>query len=136
MPLLRSDSQGGGNASKLCENYRGAAEDTELFTASQFRMRQLIMKLDERLTQTIVWGLTSHYLLCLMAVPTYDMGSWFVTMDPHYLSSFRISYRLPEGELPIPDSEISFRVKDVDLACERTILALRYSRGWGDVPDM
>lgn len=136
MPLLRCVSQGGGNASCLCEHYDRSDTDDDSFAAAKTRMQQLIMGLDQRLPNTTVWGLTSHYLLSLRATPKYNDGPWFVWIDPFYLSSFRIAYRLPDGELPIPDSEISFCVKDVDLAVERTMLALRYSRGWPDSPDL
>ena len=45
---------------------------------------------------------------------------------------FEVTCRLPEGKLPILDSEILFRVYDMDLAIERIKIALKLMRACRD----
>lgn len=49
---------------------------------------------------------------------------------------FEVTCRLPEGKLPILDSEILFRVYDMDLAIERIKIALKLMRACRDCPDL
>ncbi|XZE20982.1 hypothetical protein SH449x_000874 [Pirellulaceae bacterium SH449] len=49
---------------------------------------------------------------------------------------FEETCRLPEGELPILDSEILFRVSDMDLAIERIKIAMKLTQAWRDSPDL
>ncbi len=113
MPLLRSQSQCKGD---LTEHYTDQDGDQSWRRDSNARMRALIAMLDSQLPNTTVWGLTSHDTLCLMSVPQYDAGPWYVAISAQVDGGFEVTYRLPEGELPIPNSEILFRVSDMDLA--------------------
>jgi hypothetical protein len=133
MPLLRSQSQGKGD---LSEHYADQDGDQPWRLDSNARMRTLISMLDAQLPNTTVWGLTSHDTLCLMSVPKYNAGPWYVAISAMVGGGFEVTYRLPEGELPIPDSEILFRVSDVDLATEHIKIAMNLTRAWRDSPDL
>jgi hypothetical protein len=71
-----------------------------------------------------------------MSVPEYNAGPWYVAIDTKVGGGFEITYRPPEGEMPIPDSEIRFRVCDVNQAINRIGLAMSLTRGWPDSPDL
>ncbi len=71
-----------------------------------------------------------------MSVPEYDAGPWHVAIYAKVGGGFEVTYRLPEGELPIPDSEIVFRVSGLDLAIERIKIAMSLTRAWRDSPDL
>lgn len=133
MPLIRSKSQGEGD---LCEHYVDRDGDQLWVIDSNARMRSLITALDAELPNTLVWGLTSHNTLCLMAVPEYDGGPWYVAINAKVGGGLEVTYRPPEGELPIPDSEIVFRVSELNLAIERIKFAMSLTRAWQDSPDL
>lgn len=133
MPLIRSQSQGNGD---LNEHYTERDGDQPWRINSNARMRSLIAALDAELPNTTVWGLTSHDTLCLMSVPEYDAGPWYVAINAKVGGGFEVTYRPPEGELPIPDSEILFRVSDLDTAIERIKIAMSLTRAWRDSPDL
>ena len=99
-------------------------------------MRSLIAALSAELPNTMVWGLTSHDTLCLMSVPEYDAGPWHVAIDAKVGGGFEVTYRPPEGDLPIQNSEIVFRVSDPDHAIERIKQAMSLTLAWRDSPDL
>ncbi|XZE36722.1 hypothetical protein SH501x_002306 [Pirellulaceae bacterium SH501] len=133
MPLLRSQSQGGGD---VAEHYSDRDGDAAWRKECNARMRSLITALNDALPKTIVWGLTSHDTLCLMSMPAYDAGPWYVAIDSRVGGGFEVTYRPPEGELPIPESEIRFCVSDLGLAIERIKKAMALTMAWADSPDL
>jgi hypothetical protein len=133
MPLIRSHSQGNG---ALTDHYCDRDGDMTWRNESNARMRTLIAALSDELPNTMVWGLTSHDTLCLMSVPNYDAGPWHVAIDAMVGGGFEVTYRPPEGDLPIPNSEIVFRVSDPDHAIESIKQAMSLTRAWRDSPDL
>ena len=133
MPLIRSKSQGGGSC---CEHYKNDIGNDGFINRRHAGMRSLINKLNAQLQNTTVWGLTSLDTLCLMAVPMYDAGPRYVAIDAISEVTFRVNYRPPEGQLPIPGSEISFSVLGVDEAVDLIKKAMQFTQGWPGSPDL
>jgi hypothetical protein len=133
MPLIRSHSPGKGD---LIDHYCDRDGDMTWRNESNARMRSLIAALSAELPNTMVWGLTSHDTLCLMSVPEYDAGPWHVAIDAKVGGGFEVTYRPPEGDLPIQNSEIVFRVSDPDHAIERIKQAMSLTLAWRDSPDL
>jgi len=133
MPLIGSESQGGGDT---CDVYADDENLDDQLRKWYAAMRELIPKLSERLPDTKAWGLTSHSSLCLMSVPEYDAGDNYVIIEHYYDGCFRMSCHPPEGELPIPDSHITFVVMGVAEALDRILLGMTASRGWPNSKDL
>lgn len=134
MPLVRSRSQGNGDL--LATHYIDRESDQRWVAGRNAAMRALIAELDRQLPETLVWGLTSHDTLCLMSVPEYDAGPWHVAIDGKVDGGFEVTYRPPEGELPIPRSEIVFRVKGLGESIRFIKQAMALTGGWPDSPDL
>jgi hypothetical protein len=99
-------------------------------------MRQLIPALDTALPKTDVWGLTSHYSLGLMSVPAYDAGDTYVSIEHFANGYFTISYRPPDGTLPIRRSTVTFQAEGIEEAVALIKIAMAETKGWPDSPDL
>lgn len=135
MPLRRSESQGGGDIEAVLRHYRDLKDDEDYIKERNSQMRSLLKRLNDELPATTAWGLTSHDTLWLMSNPQYYGGPRYVGIDS-YVTTFQVTYRPPDGELPIPDSEVVFRVVSIDDASARIRLAMLFTGGWPQSPDL
>ncbi len=127
MPIIRSESQGGGN---VLEHYVDSEDHSLSVREMSAAMRRLIPALDAKLPNTEVWGLTSHHSLSLMSVAEYDAGETHVAIERFAGDCFHMSYNPPDGRLPVPDSPIGFIAIGVEEAVERILIAMSASGGW------
>lgn len=136
MPLLRSQSQGGGDIEAVLRHYRSRDGDQAYLKKRNSRMRSLLQCLNDELTTTVAWGLTSHDRLWLMSDPQFDGGPRHVGIDPFGDNTFQVTYIPPNGELPIPNSEIVFRVSSIEEASVRIRFAMALTGGWPENADL
>jgi len=132
MPLVRSESQGGGDVDR---HYHDSEEYRDDIRESRAAMRELLPALNAALPETMVWGLTSHDRLLLMSTPEYDASEPHV-MIQHYCKQFHMEYYPPDGDLPIPGAHVGFRGCDVPETVRLIKTAMSASKGWSDSPDL
>ena len=92
-------------------------------------MLSLIERLRSLADDRQVWGLTSHFTLCLLAADTYQ-SPWFVravAVDRH---SYFIQYLMPERLAPWPDASVGGTARSEDEAVEMVVKAMELSEGW------
>ena len=136
MPLRRSESQGGGDIEAVLRLYRGRDGDPDYINERNSRMRSLLKRLNDELPETTVWGLTSLDRLWLMSNPQYDGGPCYVGIDSMCDTTFQVTYSPPDGELPIPNSEVVFRVVSIHDASEQIRFAMFLTGGWPQSLDL
>ena len=71
-----------------------------------------------------------------MSEPEYDAGDNHVIIEHYYDGCFRMSCHPPGGELPIPDSHITFVAFGVAEALDRILLGMTASKGWPNSNDL
>ncbi len=127
MPIVRSDSQGGGD---VCEHYLPDGNCDECTAISMESMVRLIKAICDATPQTQIWALTSHYSLGLMNVPKYGQGKTLVVIHLSLDNFFRIEYRPRDGLLPAPNPMLHCNVRGIESAVQRVLVYLKASGGW------
>ena len=133
MPLIRSESQGGGD---VLAHYVDSEKYADRIRKMNKAMREMLPMLNARLPNTVAWGLTSHNSLSLMSVSEYDAGDMHVTIESYHDGYFRMGYHPPSGYLPIPDSYVLFGAVGATEAVDRILIAMAASGGWPDSDDL
>lgn len=123
-----------GNVRELYESYEhlreryGRQDDSWMAVAD--RMLQLLPYLEEVCRERVVWGLLSHYSLCLLS--RRDLRS-----RPHVVvaadsDGYRVSYKMQPKDAPWPHASVEgYAASTVD-AARFVALAMERSGGWSD----
>ena len=133
MPLMRSDSQGGGS---VAEHYRDDPTLSKTVRDFYRGMRELVDALSNEFPSTNVWAITSMDSLGLMSIPEFDEGENHVLIERYYDGCYHMRYFPPKGELPIPESWIAFTAVGLQEAVSFVKIAMRASGGWPDGLDL
>ena len=76
-----------------------------------------------------VWGLTSHYHLCLLAKDTYQ-SPWYVKAFALDDKNYSIDYLMPAVLAPWSSARVSGEARSEDEAVAMIITAMERSGGW------
>jgi hypothetical protein len=76
-----------------------------------------------------VFGLTSHYRLCLLSQDTYT-SPWFVIVSALDERNFYIEYLMPEREAPWQHAYVRGEARSADDAVRMIETAMKKSGGW------
>jgi hypothetical protein len=76
-----------------------------------------------------VWGLTSHYRLCLLAENS-SATPWFVILAALDMQNFYIEYLMPERVAPWPNAYVRGEARSIDDAVRMIVTATEKSEGW------
>jgi hypothetical protein len=94
------------------------------------RMSSLLLRLNDELKATTAWGFTTPDRIWLMSNPEYGAAPCYVGIDAMRDHTFRVAYIPPDGELPIPCSEVVFRVISIEKASAQIRFAMLLTGGW------
>ncbi|MGC4016572.1 MAG: hypothetical protein QM755_18935 [Luteolibacter sp.] len=92
-------------------------------------MLGLIARLRSQDDSRRVFGLTSHFQLCLLAVDDYTTP-WHVAIDTLGAYGFRIHYLMPDHHAPWPGAQVSAQAHTEDDALRMVLHAMELSGGW------
>ena len=92
-------------------------------------MLSLIAALRALASDNVVWALTSHADLCLLAENRYDSPRYVQigVLDPH---NYRVEYRMREAEAPWPEARIKGEARSEADAIRMIQTAMLESGGW------
>jgi hypothetical protein len=76
-----------------------------------------------------VWGLTSHYRLCLLAQDSYETP-WFVTVIGLDKRDYYVEYLMPEHAAPWSRASVRGEANSEDEAVQMILTAMEKSEGW------
>ena len=76
-----------------------------------------------------VYGLTSHYRLCLLAEDSYT-SPWFVIISAFDGRNFYVEYLMPEREAPWQHAYVRGEARLVEDAVRMVFTAMDKSGGW------
>ena len=77
----------------------------------------------------IVYGLTSHYRLCLLAEDDYR-SPWFVIVAALDRRNYYVEYLMPEADAPWSQAYVRGEAKSEDDAVNMIVTAMKNSEGW------
>ena len=114
----------------LDDYYQGIAQhsrqlDTEIGKA----MLDLLVALRARPDDRRVWGLTSHYRLCLLAQDTY-LSPWFVIVAALDNRNYTIEYLMPSDVEPWPNAYVRGEARSTEAAANMVAIAMSRCDGW------
>ena len=92
-------------------------------------MLSLLARLRALPDERPVWGLTSHYRLCLLAENS-SATPWFVILAALDMRNFYIEYLMPEHVAPWPNAYVRGEARSVDDAIRMIVTAMEKSEGW------
>ena len=78
-----------------------------------------------------VWGLTSHYRLCLLAQNS-STAPWFVIVAALDARNYYVEYLMPESVSPWPNAYVRGEARSEDQAVQMILTAMAKSEGWSD----
>lgn len=78
-----------------------------------------------------VFGLTSHYQLCLLAEDSFE-ASKFVSIAALDRRSYSVEYLMPERVAPWPDAYVRGEARSEDDAVQMILTAIEKSEGWSE----
>jgi hypothetical protein len=93
------------------------------------KMLRLIDRLEVLPDERRVYGMTSHFSLCLLAEHDY-LSPTFVVITPSVLQRYDIEYLMPERLAPWPHAYVKGVASSVDEAVEMVLIAMEKSEGW------
>lgn len=76
-----------------------------------------------------MWGLTSHYRLCLLAQNTY-IAPWYVIIAALDHRNFSIEYLMPEKNAPWAGAYVKGEAQSLEAAVAMVLIAMDRSEGW------
>lgn len=113
------------------EEFYGERRDSDDFISRKIgeTMLDLIARLRALSDERHVFGLTSHYHLCLLSQDTYT-SPWFVKVIGADQRDYVIEYLMPEHQAPWPHAYVRGEARSVDDAVRMVITAMDKSGGW------
>lgn len=126
MPLIRCSEQ---KRQRLEEFYTGFIPDkVNKFADCGTPMLKVLDLINSTFTQTIIYGLTSHATLQLLAEDS-SLSPWYVALngleDEHY-----IEYLMTVEKQPWPNAKVKGVTKSLDELKQYLIIAMYESGGW------
>jgi hypothetical protein len=76
-----------------------------------------------------VYGLTSHYRLCLLSQDSYT-SPWFVIISALDERNLYVEYLMPEHEAPWPHAYVRGEARSIDDAVRMVVTAMEKTGGW------
>ncbi len=76
-----------------------------------------------------VWGLTSHYRLCLLSEDS-SASPWFVIVSALDMRNYYVEYLMPERVAPWPHAYVRGEARAEDDAVQMVVTAMEKSEGW------
>jgi hypothetical protein len=92
-------------------------------------MLDLICRLRALPDERRLYGLTSHYRLCMRAQDTPD-AAWFVIISALDKRNYYVEYLMPERLAPWPDAYVRGEARSEDDAVQMIVKAMEKSEGW------
>ncbi len=109
----------------LEEVYRGTTNPLTLGAA----MLDLLDRLRSLPDDRRVFGLTSHYHLCLLAADTYR-SPWFVKFLALDKQNYFVEYLMPKQLAPWPGAYVCGEARSAERAVQMILIAMEKSEGW------
>jgi hypothetical protein len=107
-----------------------AAHDSHVDREGGRAMLDLIARLRALPHERRVWGLTSHYRLCLLAHDTYQSPR-YVTVAALDRNNYSIDYLMPAAVAPWSGARVQGDARSEDDAVQMIVTAMERSEGWG-----
>lgn len=127
MHLTRCHDQ---KSKTLDEFYRELSVSDEPVTREIGRaMLSLVARLRGLADERRVWGLTSHYRLCLLAADSYETPS-FVRVVALDARNYFVEYLMPERVAPWPRAYVSGEARSEDEVVQMILTGMEKSEGW------
>jgi hypothetical protein len=98
-------------------------------------MLDLIARLRALPDERRVYGLTSHWHLCLLATDT-GQSPWFVKVVATDRRNYHVSYRMPERLAPWRWAYVHGDAESEDEAVRMILIAMDWSGGWSQLGGM
>jgi len=118
----------------LDESYTEAAQGTEPVTREGGQtMLDLLARLRALPDERQLYGLTSHYRLCLLAQDT-SQSPLFVIISTLDKRNYFIEYLMPERLAPWPHAHVRGEARSEDEAVRMILTAMEKSEGWNHRP--
>ena len=92
-------------------------------------MLALITRLRSLLNEQHVYGLTSHYRLCLLARDSAETP-WFVIVSALDARNYFVEYLMPERIAPWPQAYVRGEAHSEDEAVQMILTGMEKSEGW------
>ena len=96
-------------------------------------MLDLIARLHALPDNRLVWGLTSHHRLCLLAQDSYK-SSWLVIISVLDRHNYSVEYRMPDHVAPWPYAYVRGEARSEEEAVRMIVTAMEKSEGWSESP--
>lgn len=118
----------------LDEFYTDASEaDHPVSRAGGKAMLSLIARLRAHPYPRRLYGLTSHYHLCLLAEDT-SRSPWLVRFIAQDMHNYWIEYLMPAANAPWPNAYVQGMARSEDEAVRMILTAMEKSEGWAERP--
>ena len=129
MKIIRCSDQ---KARTLDEFYSDLLSKDDLAKSTGEATSSLIARLRALEDERVVYGLTSHYSLCLLSRDDYSSPG-YVTISASCESDYTIEYLMPSDQAPWHrPARVSGIARSEDEAVEMILIAMEQSRGWTD----
>lgn len=129
MHLTRCHEQ---KSKTLDEFYRELSVSDEPVTRESGQtMLSLIARLRALTDERRVWGLTSHYRLCLLAADSAETD-WFVTVVALDARNYYVEYLMPPRVAPWPRAYVRGEARSEDEAVQMILTGFKKSEGWSE----
>jgi hypothetical protein len=92
-------------------------------------MLDLLARLQALPSDQQVYGLTSHYRLCLLAQDTYT-SPWFVIISALDKRNYFVEYLMPADAAPWPQAYVRGEARTEEDAVQMIVTAMEKSQGW------
>jgi hypothetical protein len=96
-------------------------------------MLGLIARLQSMSDDKVVFGLTSHHRLVLLAEDTYQ-SPWFVIISALDSQNYHVEFRMPAAAAPWPGAYVRGECRTQDDAVRMIETAMERSEGWFTKP--
>lgn len=130
MPIIRCSDQ---KSKTLEEFYSELKTETSTIVENEIgkSMLQFICMVNETFTETIIYGLTSHYSLVIQSKDKWE-SDWFVTVYSIGDKKFQFEYQVPERKAPWKYATIKGQANTIEEAKDYLIIAMTESEGWAE----
>ncbi|MDX2111882.1 MAG: hypothetical protein SFY80_16760 [Verrucomicrobiota bacterium] len=128
MHLVRCHDQ---KSKTLDEFYKEISEHDRVDREIGMAMLSLLARLRALPDGRDVWGLTSHYRLCLLATDSSETP-WFVTVVALNERNYFLEYLMPERLAPWPHAYVRGEALSEDDAVRMILIGMERSEGWSD----